>query len=272
MSEIERQQPSVALPELGTRSAIDFFVAAHKGLSMFHFIIDMAMRGDHVQRIAEAVLDRSANPGNPDFDKSPEELLKTDPGPRIKQLRRMRQELLELFLANAIDNFETYVVSIVREILKKKPQILRTREQTLTIEYVMQFPSIPELMNELIEGKVNSLSYEGFIALQKWCMKKQIPLAVPEGAQEIVVELIATRNAIVHNRGRVDDKYLRAIKNSNFKKDEKRTITVDNYLEAEPMLGSIVIATDDAAVAKYGLETLPVPRHQRAFQSTDPLK
>ena len=84
------------------------------------------------------------------------------------------------------------------------------------------------------------------------------------------MELIATRNTIVHNRGRIDDKYLRTVKNSKIRKGEKREIAVDEYLEAEPMLGSIVIATDHAAVTKYGLETFPVPHYGQAF--VDPLK
>ena len=170
----------------------------------------------------------------------------------------MRQELLQLFFATAIDNFETYIVSIIREILKKKPQILRTREQNLTVEYVLQFESIQELTNEIIEGKVNSLSYEGFSALQEWCTKKQLPLAVPTDIRETIEELIATRNTIVHNRGRIDDKYLRTVRNSKFRKGDKRKIETDDYFGAEQMLHSIVRTTDEAAVAKYTLETFPL--------------
>jgi hypothetical protein len=200
--ESAEQHPSPTLPEVGTQAAIDYFVAAKKALSMFHFIIDTAMLVDHVGHIAKVALDGPVSPGNPDLDITPEQLMKTDPSPKIKLLRRMRQELLELFLASAVDNFETYIVSIVREILRKKPEILRTREQNLTLEYVLQFTSIQELTNEIIEGKINSLSYEGFSAQQAWCRKKQIPLAVRENIRENVVELIATRNTIIHNRGR----------------------------------------------------------------------
>jgi hypothetical protein len=88
--------------------------------------------------------------------------MKTDPGTNINALREMRQELLELFFENAVNNFETYIVPILREVLRKRPEILRTREQQVNVEYVLKFHSIQELTNDLIEGKVNSLSYEGF--------------------------------------------------------------------------------------------------------------
>jgi hypothetical protein len=105
---------------------------------------------------------------------------------------------------------------------------------------------------------VNSLSYEGFKALQQWCKKKGIPLAVPETATTTIEELIATRNAIVHNRGCIDDKYLRTVRDSKFKKGEKRKILVDDFFHAMSFLSQIVVDTDRAAVSKYGLETSPV--------------
>jgi hypothetical protein len=263
VSEDRNHHPSVKIPEAATQSASDYFATAEKGRFLFHFIIDQAMYGDFVQHTAKAALapleldinDPRLN-DNSDLHITPAKLLETNPGPRIKALRRVRQELLELFLASATNNFQTYVVSILREVLRKQPKILRERKQTVTIEYVLQFESIGGLTNDLIEGKVNSLSFEGFNALQEWCSEKVIPLAVPKDISETVVELIATRNTIVHNRGH--EKYLRTVKNSKFRRGEKRKITVDDYLEAEQIFERIVIATDQEAVVKYGLESSPL--------------
>ena len=218
------------------------------------FVVDLAMRADCVSHIAKKALEESDTDDAPDVD-TPRKLADTRPGPTITSLRRMRQELLELFFESAINNFETYVVSILREVLRKRPEILRTREQSVTIEYVLQFQSIQELTSELIEGKVNSLSYDGFDELYKWCSREKIPLAVSKDISKTIVELIATRNAIVHNRGEIDDKYLRIVKDSRFRKGEKRQITIDELHEALTILDRIVIATDQGAVAKYGLET-----------------
>lgn len=238
-------------PATCTRSAGDYFSAGEKGLALFHFLVTRVVHADHVAYIAERAL------ASEEWSANPEELLETDPGPNVTRLREMRQEFLELFFENAVNNFDTYIVSILREVLRKRPEILRTREQNVTVEYVLEFQSIQELTNDLIEGKVNSLSYEGFKALQTWCDKRDIPLAVPEGMSDTIVELIATRNSIVHNRGLIDDKYLRTVRNSKFRTGEKREIEVNDFYRAVQILNGVVLATDQGVASKYGLECFP---------------
>jgi len=48
--------------------------------------------------------------------------LKAKPGPNVTEFMRLRQDLMELLFASTIDNFETYVVSILREILQKNQE------------------------------------------------------------------------------------------------------------------------------------------------------
>jgi hypothetical protein len=238
-------------PAKCTRSAGDYFSAGEKALNLFNFLVTRVVHADHVAHIAERAL------ASEKWSANPEELLKADPGPNVTALREMRQEFLEFCFENAVNNFETYIVSILREVLRKRPEILRTREQNVTVEYVLQFQSIQELTNDLIEGKVNSLSYEGFKALQAWCTKRDIPLAVPEGMSDTIVELIATRNSIVHNRGLIDDKYLRTVKNSKCTNGAKREIEVKEFDRAVQILSRVVLATDQGVASKYGLECFP---------------
>lgn len=238
-------------PAKCTRSAGDYFSAGKKGLDLFYFLVTRVVHADHVAYIAERAL------AGEEWSADPVEVMKTDPGTNVTALRQMRQEFLELFFENAVNNFDIYIVSILREVLRKRPEILRTREQNLTVEYVLQFQSIQELTNDLVEGKVNSLSYEGFMDLQAWCNRRDIPLAVPEEISDTIVELIATRNCIVHNRGLIDDKYLRTVKNPKFRKGEKREIEISGFEETVQILNRVVLATDQGVASKYGLECFP---------------
>jgi hypothetical protein len=238
-------------PATCTRSAGEYFSAGKKGLDLFYFLVTRVVHADHVAYIAKQAL------AGEKWSANLVEVMKTDPGTNVTALRQMRQEFLELFFENAVNNFDTYVVSILREVLRTRPAILRTREQNVTVEYVLQFQSIQELTNDLVEGKVNSLSYEGFKALQAWCNKRDIPLAVPEGMSDTIVELIATRNCIVHNRGLIDDKYLRTVETPKFRKYEKREIEVSDFEETVQILNRVVLATDQGVVSKYGLECFP---------------
>lgn len=68
-----------------------------------------------------------------------------------------------------------------------------------------------ELTFDEIEGKVNSLSYDGFGALEDWCIARGVPIVVPEEARDKIIEIIATRNIITYNKGRVDKRFIRAL-------------------------------------------------------------
>jgi hypothetical protein len=132
-----------------------------------------------------------------------------------------------VFVSRAVDNFEVYLVAMVRLVLNKEPRILSDRKQELTLGQILKFESIEALSREIIEGKLNALSYEGFGELEAWCNQRSIPLVVPHGQRERVVELIALRNIIVHNRGCVDERYRAAVPSSSTKVGDKRQLDVD---------------------------------------------
>jgi hypothetical protein len=118
--------------------------------------------------------------------------------------------------------------------------------------------TIDSLVRDLVERKVDALSYQGFEDLADWCRKQGIPLIVPPGSLDQVIELIATRNAIAHNMGVVDQRYHAIVKAPRFKIGEVRVLKVDELSAAMALLNTIVDATDKLAVSSFGLETVDV--------------
>lgn len=236
-------------PERGTSALLEYYWASSCDFRLFSFLIDTVLTGDFVAHIASQALDGKGK----DDSISPADLARTNPGSRTKVLRQSRQELIEMFYSRAVDNFQIYVVEIIRAVLRKKPQILSARRQELTLGYILQFDSIEALAHDIVEGKVNSLSYEGFGELEAWCQSKGIPLVVPDGRRDDVVELIATRNLIVHNRGVVDSRYLKAVAGSKFKVGEKRTLEVDDLFHSMDLLNRVVSVSDASISGKFDL-------------------
>jgi hypothetical protein len=117
----------------------------------------------------------------------------------------------------------------------------------------------------VIERKVNSLSYEGFSALQKWCEEKGIQIKVPTARVLAVVEVIATRNIIAHNRGLVDERYIRAVRTSSFKIGNSRILDADDLFRAHALLNEVVFETDKAARNKFGLQAVEIARPATDF-------
>jgi hypothetical protein len=242
-------QRVIDLPSEGTAAALAFVKAASADDRFFHFIIDTVLSGDYFAYIARQAID-----GKQDYKgKTPTDLALTDPGPRTKFLRENSQALLEMFVARLVDNFQTYVVDIVREVLHCKPSILSTRQQSFTLEEILSYERIEDLVHDVVERKVNSLSYEGFEQLQRWCAERGIEIKVPASNRTAVIELIATRNIIAHNRGAVDERYHRAVSATAFETGARRELNVDYQFEAAVMVIDIVVRTDEAIRTKFGL-------------------
>jgi len=73
-----------------------------------------------------------------------------------------------------------------------------------------------------------------------------------------VVELIATRNIIAHNRGVVDERYIRSVPSSGFQIGDSRTMEVDELFQALALLHRVVCETDEAAIQKFRLDSVSI--------------
>ncbi len=242
------------VPKDGTKAAQAYFRAASSDFGLFHFIIDVVLRGDYIAFVAKQALE-----GRDEYKKvEPSELATTEPGPRTKFLRKNRQVLLEMFLGRLVDNFQAYLVDLVRTVLHAKPAMLSTRQQTLTLEELLRYDRIEDLVHDIIERRVNALTYEGFLELQSWCAERGLEVQVLQADGDAVVELIATRNVIAHNRGLVDEKYMRAAPKVRFNLGEVRELKVDDLFDALALLHRVVAETDRLAAEKFQLSTVPL--------------
>jgi hypothetical protein len=245
----KRSRHRVKRPRIVTEPASQYFAASERDMWLFHFVVETVFMGDYVEYLAKRALDG----GTGDECSTPTELARTTPGTLTLALVKQSQLLYEMFLARSVDNFGKYLVDLIRQVLQKQPSILKSRQQSLTLEDILQHSSIDDLVHSIIEAKVNALSYEGFDSMLEWCTSRAIPLQVPNEKKNIVIELIATRNLIVHNRCIVDEKYVRTVGGTMRKVGDLRDLELHDFTQALELLDSIVIATDKASARKFRL-------------------
>lgn len=229
-------------PVHGTQALIAYTRASFSDLRFFGFICDTVISSDYVARVIKQILD-----GVELKEKKPEELARSEPGTRTQFLRANDQALLEMFISRLVDNFQKYLVDLILEVLRSKPTMLSTKLQTITLEDVLKHESIEGLVHDAIERRVNALSYDGFSDLQKWCEERGIQIKVTPSKRESIVELISTRNIIAHNRGHVDERYLRSVKNPMFSLGSCRKLAADDFFLGFTLLNEVVFKTDSAA-------------------------
>ena len=224
--------------EVGTSALLEYAWASACDFRMLHFVIDTTLAGDYAVHVLQQALD-----GKDDYkSRNPTSLARSEPGKRTQALRASRQELLEMFLNRAVDNFQVYLVDAIRVVLHKQPRVLADRKLELSLGYILKFDSIDALAKEIVEGKLQSLSYQGFGEL-----------VLPEAARPQLVEYLALRNIVVHNRGRIDERYMKAVPNFRGTIGIKRTIDVDDLLQAFQVLDNVVSMTDTAIADKFSL-------------------
>jgi hypothetical protein len=250
MAEIEKYPT----PPTGTQSCQQYFADSKASLALLGFVLDTIMVSDFTVAVAKQALE---GPENLKI-RSPGELAKTSPGPRTLHIRKNSQLFLELFLARLVDNFQCFIVAIIREVLNVQPRVLVNAQPSLSLEYVFQFQNLDELRSDVVESKVNDLSYQGFLKLKQWCVERNIPIIVELDSEQRLIELISIRNIISHNRGIIDKKYLRTVLGSKFELGQRREITVDELFEAEALLNRVVAETDVAIQAKFGLPSISI--------------
>lgn len=245
-----------ALPVTGTSAAASYYSTFGRNISLFHFLLDTVLTGDYVAHVAKVALDETGSLKKID---TPADLARQQPGSRTKYLRQYTQPLLEMFFVRDIDNFEKYLVDLVRIVLKARPDLLKSSKKSLTLEEILNYKQIDDLVNDIVEKRVSELSYEGFSALKEWCEERGISIPINNMEVEVVIEWIATRNIIAHNRGLVDRRYLRVTNSTKFKLNDQRTLQLDQDLfAAQKLLHSIVGKMDAEAANKFNLPTHPI--------------
>jgi hypothetical protein len=79
-----------------------------------------------------------------------------------------------------------------------------------------------------------------------------------EQTMSTLIELIATRNLFVHNRGIVNDIYLQQVSNSNFMLGDLRIANRKLSEECLQQFANAVDNIDNVAIAKFNLNVVPV--------------
>jgi hypothetical protein len=233
-----------------TASADAYFGHAKSTLSVFNFVIQTALRSDYVRVVAQDALDGR----DVAKDRSFVDVAMNPPGPATGFLRRNGQTLLEMTFCRLVENFEVYLSDILREALKAKPEMLRSSEE-VRLDYVLGFETMADMLEDLVDRKIADLSYLGLQKLSDWVHKKMsVPLIEDGPVWDDIAEAIEARNAIVHARGRIGQKYLHNVRNARFQKDEVRILEPDEIFHCAGAFGQVVSRFDGAIATKYGLE------------------
>jgi hypothetical protein len=256
-----------SISDSGTNSARLFFEAAFSDYRLYNLILESVLHADFVDFIVDQT--RDPNRQTPLKALDPFQVASQAPGKRTQFIREEMQRFLEIFLSRAVDNLQVYLVDVIREVLQKRPEVLSDRRMDLSVAEILAYPSLDAMLSAIIEMKVQGLGYGGFRKLRDWCTRRGIPLTAQDQDIEAIVEYIATRNVIAHNRGVVNDVYTSLVANPAFTQGDIRRLQKVDLDKCRLLLARVVDDSDAAISAKFALNTGPIS--SRLMQPATPL-
>jgi len=239
----------VPLPTEVSSAGALFFSAADETMDVFSFIVGAALSIDEFQHIARWALDGKDAATRP--KPAPD-------GPALKRLRQRKQPIYQMLLCRLVDNFSIYLVEIVELVIRQKPELLRSRAQ-VSIEEVLSFEDLDAFRNHMIQRRVEELGYLGFADLEKWWTERLgLPLVDDAVLAQSVVELLETRNCVVHARCRIGRRYVERCR-SALNVGDLRRITFNDVSSAYANLCKLVSTLDQQLAQKFTLARVPCP-------------
>lgn len=153
------------------------------------------------------------------------------------QTRFLRGGNSKSHFINSVGRFEVYISSLAKIVFIDYPQKMKgadsEAETTKAFQLILNCSTRDEMIDALAEEKVRSIFYgnPADVFLKDRCKLELGTLFSSKYrlAISLYSEILGRRNAIIHNSGRVDKKYIRENPQSSLSEREKIVIS-DNYL------------------------------------------
>jgi len=170
------------------------------------------------------------------------------------------QALIQMVFCRGVNSYLTYISELLALIFQMRPETMKSQEQ-VSVEEVLQYESMDDLISGLAERLVYRLSYKGMKDLAAHLSSRlKFDLFAKDDQYERAVRIIEVRNLLVHNRGVVNRIFLSRVPDLNMRPGETMKLSLDAVDDLTFLVRS-ASDIDMRAAEKFGLPQ-PVSREQ----------
>ena len=145
--------------------------------------------------------------------------------------------LTEMALIYRIALFDALVPDVIRAVLSFVPQILKTKDKSVTYEELLELHEANSIVDTLIEREVGKVTRQSVEGQAKWIEGKLgIRYIQTEPELATLVEVNARRNILVHNGGVVNAEYLFAVPATALTSGERVAVDREYWESANKLL------------------------------------
>ena len=207
----------------------------------------------HVLASAIPVLRQHLPKADPDLAEDLETLM--DKSSFEKEPGLFGQISAETIISRSVDNFHSYMSDVLLRVFLARPETLRTGAK-VEVREVLECESIQDFASRMAEKRVDDLAYGGFKAVRKY-LSDRLGVEVDFDPEQLkmAVEAVAMRNIVVHNRGRVNERFRREAARTDLAVGDSVPLNVSDALASGRALMDVAQSIDDALIAKFGVQT-----------------
>jgi len=164
--------------------------------------------------------------------------------------------IAEIYLSRMVDQFHSYVVDMLRVHFREHPEQLTPRvKRGKPREVAGRGSKAPDNVDYYAMIQADKQLEDGFTKIVEF-LEKTVGLDVKANA-DLLKEAdtaISIRNIIIHNRGRMNERFLNRLNDENGSVDLPLILgqSQSNYYISKILDGAVLI--DDNFVSKYGIE------------------
>ncbi|WP_031298362.1 hypothetical protein [Sphingobium lactosutens] len=222
-------------------------------LDLFFFVIHLVAKADDARVTAsKALLTGESDP----VKREQYERSIAQPDVMLDQLKK-HSTVQSHNLTNGIVNaFQRYFSAIINSAALKRPDIIAS-SQTIKIEDILRFNKYKDLIEFIIDRKINELSYGGLVDMERYFSDRLGVRMFPDDRQRDLLRLfVEVRNINVHNGGVVNDIFISrvgAVEGFVYAKGKTFHVDMDALVTLSENAMRVAMHIDATVSAKFGL-------------------
>jgi hypothetical protein len=135
--------------------------------------------------------------------------------------------------------FDAFLADVFQLVLVARPQALRSKKQ-LTYEKILEFSSHEDLVRYLVQRELHELAYQSIRDQFSYYESRfNVSLAKSGVPIEVLTEIRAARNVLVHNNGIVNHIYLELVHEAKYNLNDQLVISLEYWKQAEESLKTV---------------------------------
>lgn len=226
----------------------------HKVVDLFYFTLNLAHNADNASlNASKALLPLAKN----DVEKRRLQDNIDNPERAVKKLYDFSTVNSKNLTTNIADAFLWFVSKSIQGAMRKKPEMVKSGE-SVKVEEIFNFSRKRDLIDYLIDRRVNSLSYGGMSKVESFINDSMGVTIFPDEEDRTLMQVfVEVRNIQVHNRGIVNRVFLSRVPHHpkfQFIEGERAHMDFDMLLALSRVCVRSAIDLDTKICEKFGIK------------------